>query len=316
MSKGIVTDIKQRMGEQRKDHEILTQALPKFVNLQNAYFLMQEDPWRDHGQSPVVRQQLLDWKPARRYDDWGTTKLMPTSPRLIFWLEPVRYLAGLRCSSGSRLRSLVISGYQCGTAFTDRNFVMTNDEMQVFSSLRTLTIDFRLMHGYRNDVANSTSVPRTLRAMLAAATLLESFDLFLTGTQLDLGFEIFGDTEVYHGKVDRICVCGVKFDEAALSAFIGRYRGTLRHLIITNPNFVHSLAWTTYILSLDSDIEEAASRSDVTPVTAGTKNQKIPEQDAGRFHHIKWKEGHVFAEGDGVYDRTRDRLDIEWQVSR
>jgi hypothetical protein len=293
----------------------LTEALPKFVNLQHAYFLMQEEPWREHGQSPAIRQQLQDWKPSRRYDDWGATKSMPMSPRLIFWLEPIRYLSGLQChSSGSRLKSLVISGYQSGTAFTERNVVMAKNETQVFSSLRKLTIDFRLMHNYRNDGADFASVPGTLRAILAAATLLESFDLFLTDNQPDLGFEIFGDK--YHDRIDRICVWKLKFDEATLSAFMGKYRGRLRNLVITDPKFEHSLTWTSYLLSLDGDVEEATPEPEEVLMTAGSDEQNTPEHHAGRFHHIKWKEGHVFAEGDGVYDRKLERVYIEWPVSR
>lgn len=305
----------QSMHVEYYDHQVLLEALAQFDNLQNAYFLMKEQNWRYHGQTSAIRRELQVWKSGpSTHGSTGSTGVAPCGPRRVYFLRPIECLLALQvATTGAKLRTLVISGFQCGAGRFDRDVLIPKHNAQVFSGLRKLTLDFRINSGRSHDVADYELLPANVRAIVEVAQHLESFDLFLTGEQGNIGFDIFGDAEFGHPRLSCIYVSGLTFDEPALSAFVKSHAAKLQYLIILRPTFVHSGTWTSYLLGpAETPNLLALETTDVHHERALI--QILPPRGT-RYYRMKWAEDHIFSGGAGSYDRTDDHLFVEWPRS-
>lgn len=332
------------MHNQRFDDDILLEAVPRFLNLKHAYFIMQEDDWREHNQTSAIHLSTNYWKPSHdAYQNWGSAQATPQAPRFLPFLRVLKWPRPVALEQ--RLESLVISGFHCGTLDLDQN--MTVSDASFFSGLRYLTLDFRNRSSRNHMGADYTLFSGTLHTMLNTARLLETLDVFLTGEHPDIGLETF-DVLVSRPRLRRVTLGAFAVEEKPLAAFVRAHRSSLRTLKIVLPKFspqaTHPNAWKDYVLSSTDEqsltkhepSEEKLihlylnrhfgrvwwlepNRKDAAAAMRKNKNlsswasaRRYWSESSGEVYLVNFPAGHAFEGGSGRYNATQDGLTIEW----
>ncbi len=340
------------MHKQRLDHEILLEAIPRFSNLKHLYLLQQEDyyppqencHWRNHSQSPSVERLMRGFK--RSSDIYQADELLPEAHRNIWFHQSLEWLLSAPDTLRG-LESLVISGLKSANHESLTVPGLTNVARLVFTSLRQLTLDFRIVNDSSFGPGHDRWFCSAIKFMVTSSPHLETVDILAPSTERRLRLahlEIF-DGSIKYARLQELQLAFVTFDEEELRLFVGYLKSSLRRLTFKHTLFTHETPWMDYVLfdphvkslveaqkhvpSNDEQVTwfmenwanppdpvesqrhaiEEEIRSDETGQVWATIRRTWDREKHDERYHLGWPEGHVFAGACGTWDRPENGWD-------